>query len=85
MRALSRPWLIVAAIGLTLTLQLSDGFYDRPTLVWLGLSLVAALLGLTGVRWPWPARPEREQAVTQWLLVAGVLVTEEGDRNFGDS
>ena len=74
-RALSRPWLIVAAIGLTLTLQLSDGFYDRPTLVWLGLSLVAALLGLTGVRWPWPARPEREQAVTQWLLVAGVLVS----------
>ena len=53
MRTLSRPWLVVAAIGLSLTLQLSEGFYDEPTLVWLGLSLVAALLGLAGVQWPW--------------------------------
>ena len=74
-RTLSRPWLVVAAIGLSLTLQLSEGFYDRPTLAWLGLSLVAALLGLAGVRWPWMHDAGNEDEPIRWLLIAGVLVS----------
>ena len=75
MRSLSRPWLVVAAIGLSLTLQLSEGFYDRPTLAWLGLSLAAALLGLAGVRWPWAPEDGAEDESIRWLLIVGVLVS----------
>jgi hypothetical protein len=74
-RALSRPWLVVAAVGLSLTLHLSDGFYHQPTLPWLGLSLVAALLGVTGARWPWGAAAECDGTLTRGLLAAGVLVS----------
>lgn len=75
MRALSRPWLTVAAIGLSLTLQLSDGFYHHPALPWLGLSLVAAILGLVGARWPWGLDTPRDHETTRGLLTAGVLVS----------
>jgi hypothetical protein len=75
MRAVSRPWLAVAAIGLSLTLHLSDGFYHQPTLPWLGLALVAAVLGVAGVRWPWGAAADDDPALTRGLLVAGVLVS----------
>ncbi|WP_110174305.1 hypothetical protein [Luteitalea pratensis] len=75
MRTLSRRWLIVAAIGLSLTLQLSAGFYDEPTLVWLGLSLIAAILGLTGVRWPWGTDADRDDEPFRLLLTVGVLVS----------
>ncbi len=74
MRAVSRPWLAVAAIGLSLTLHLSDGFYHQPTLPWLGMSLLAALLGVAGVRWPWGAA-DADPAVTRGLLATGVLVS----------
>ena len=74
MRVLSRPWLALAALVLSLTLHQSDGFYHEPTLPWLGLALVAALLGVAGVRWPWGASDE-ETTVTRALLAAGVLVS----------
>ena len=74
-RTLSRRWLIVAAVGLSLTLQLSDGFYDEPTLVWLGLSLIAALFGLSGIHWPWPAEGDRDDESLRLLLTVGVLVS----------
>lgn len=81
-RALSTPWLAVAAVGLSLTLNLSEGFYDRTALLWLAVSIVAALLGVGGVSWPWgddvPAptggrifRPGATRAV----LVVGILVS----------
>lgn len=75
MRTLSRRWLVIAAIGLSLTLQLSEGFYDEPTLVWLGLSLIAALLGLTGVHWPWRAEADGDDESLRLLLTVGVLVS----------
>lgn len=52
MRALTAPWLAVAAVGLSLTLQLSDGFYNERALAWLGLVVVAAVLGVAGCAWP---------------------------------
>jgi hypothetical protein len=75
MRDLSRPWLAVAALVLSLTLQLSDGFYHEPALPWLGLALVAAICGLTGVSWPWGATSDRHAQMTRGLLTAGVLVS----------
>lgn len=81
-RALSTPWLAVAVVGLSLTLGRSEGFYDQPTLVLLAVSVIAALLGVAGVSWPWgddvPAptggrifRP----GATRALLVAGVIAS----------
>jgi hypothetical protein len=72
---MSRRWLVVAAIGLSLTLQLSDGFYHEPTLVWLGLALVAALFGLTGIRWPWGGDSDRDEEPIRLLLTVGVLMS----------
>jgi hypothetical protein len=74
-RDLSRPWLAVSAIGLSLTLQISDGFYYQPALPWLGLSLIAALLGLSAVRWPWGVEAAEADAATHGLLTAGVLLS----------
>ena len=75
MRHLSRPWLAVAAIALSLTLQMSDGFYVQSALPWLGLSLIAALLGLSGVGWPWGANAVEADESTHGLLTAGVVVS----------
>ncbi len=74
-RALSRPWLAVAAIVLSLTLHLSDGFYHEPTLAWLALALAAAVLGVAGVRWPWRREQDDGDAATSALLTAGLLVS----------
>jgi len=74
-RALSRPWLAVAALVLSLTLQQSDGFYHEPTLPWLALSLIAAILGVSGVQWPWAGAPRDATLVTRALLAAGVIVS----------
>ncbi|BCS35983.1 hypothetical protein TBR22_A52200 [Luteitalea sp. TBR-22] len=74
-RQLSRPWLVVGAVGLSLTLQLSDGFYHPPALAWLGLALVATLLGVSGITWPWSTDDELDGAVTSALLTVGVLVS----------
>ncbi|MGF2076165.1 hypothetical protein, partial [Enterococcus casseliflavus] len=68
-------WLIVAAVGLSLTLQRSEGFYDEPTLVWLGLSLVAALLGLSGIHWPWRAAGDQDDESLRLLLTVVVLMS----------
>jgi hypothetical protein len=73
-RALSRPWLAVAALVLSHTLHLSDGFYHEPTLAWLGLALAAAVLGIAGVSWPWGA-DDVQDVMTRGLLKAGVIVS----------
>lgn len=83
MRALTSTWLAVAAVGLSLTLQLSDGFYHEPALAWLGLVLIAALLGVAGG--PWPAAPRQRPPTVPSrgtpheacvpLLVAGVMIS----------
>ena len=75
MPALSRPWLALAALVLSVTLHLSNGFYSEPTLPWLALSLVAALLGLCGFSWPWAHTGDRQSLVTHALLWVGVLVS----------
>ncbi len=81
-RALTTTWLAVAAIGLSLTLQLSDGFYYEPALAWLGLVVVAGLLGVGGAPWPASRRDvrsalgsdTRDEACAA-LLAAGVLMS----------
>jgi hypothetical protein len=75
-RVLTRLWLALAALVLSLTLHQSDGFYHAPTLPWLGVALVLALIGLAGV--PWPRRgPSRfdDEAVTRGMLTVGALVS----------
>lgn len=72
MRDLSTTWLAAGALILSLTLQLSDGFYVEPALGWLGLALVAVLFGGSGV--PWPAvTPQERNAATRTVLTLGVL------------
>ena len=75
MRALSRPWLTTAALVLSLTLHLSDGFYHEPTLAWLALALLSATLGVAGVTWPWDRDSDAGEAITRGLLKVGVLVS----------
>ena len=75
MRALSRPWLAAAALVLSLTLHLSDGFYHEPTLAWLGLALAASLFGIAGVSWPWGTDDDARSATTRGLLKAGIVVS----------
>ena len=75
MRALSRPWLTTAALVLSLTLHLSDGFYHEPTLAWLALALLAATLGVAGVTWPWDRDSDAGEVITRGLLKVGVLVS----------
>jgi hypothetical protein len=73
-RVLTTPWLAVAAAGLSFTLQLSDGFYNERALAWLGLVVVAAVLGVTGV--PWPAgRHRNDDAILPSVLLVGVIVS----------
>jgi hypothetical protein len=85
-RALTAPWLAVAVIGLSLTLQLSDGFYNERALTGLGLVLVAAVLGVAGVAWPLPVRtrwrgesgaadPARTETAMATTLLLGVLAS----------
>ena len=75
MRALSRPWLATAALVLSLTLQQSDGFYHEPTLPWLALALVAAVLGVAGAQWPWGATSRESTGATRVLLAGGLIVS----------
>ena len=83
MRPLTTTWLAVAAIGLSLTLQLSDGFYYEPALVWLGLVLIAASLGVAGCGWPARARygggnaalDRVDETSVVTILVVGVMVS----------
>lgn len=91
MRSLSPAWLALAAIALSLTLHISDGFYHEGALAALGAVLLAALCGLTGLPWPWrggaaadvmlaqPAgdgtAPAHERAVLATLLGVGVLAS----------
>ncbi|MGI8671815.1 MAG: hypothetical protein ACR2LU_04330, partial [Luteitalea sp.] len=83
MRSLTLPWLATSALVLSLTLQMSDGFYHEPTLAWLGLALIGALLGVAGV--PWPGGPRGPGAtadrlagprvdLADGLLTLGVLI-----------
>jgi len=83
-RSLTLPWLATSALVLSLTLQMSDGFYHEPTLAWLGLALIAALLGVAGV--PWPGGPRGPGAtadrlagprvdLADGLLTLGVLIS----------
>lgn len=76
MRALTRPWLGLAAIALSLTLHLSDGFFHQPTLWWLGASLVLAMLGVAGVPWPFRARSDVDgTGTTRVILTLGAIVS----------
>lgn len=91
MRSLSSAWLALAAIALSLTLHVSDGFYHERALAALGVVLLAALCGLTGVPWPWrgaadamlaqpagdgdDAADARARAVLTTLLGVGVLAS----------
>ncbi len=94
MRALTTTWLAVAAIGLSLTLQLSDGFYYEPALAWLGFVLIAALLGVAGCPWPGHLRQGfgarlGEPSLSTILVVgvmlsAGALVTKPVARYMAD-
>ena len=77
MRALSGPWLTLSALVLSLALQISDGFYHLSTLPWLALALVAAVLGVAGVRWPW-GDAGLTAAATRPLLIVGVVVSAAG-------
>lgn len=75
MRSLTLPWLVTAALVLSLTLHISDGFYHVPALPWLGLALVAALLGVGGVPWPGLPAAADGRPVALGLLTLGVLVS----------
>ena len=81
MRFLSTTWLALSAASLSLTLHISDGFYHVGALTALGVTLVLAALGVSGVPWPWTARRRstdaeaQERAVLASLLGLAVLAS----------